>query len=156
MEMDLYLGYSFDFGLSVTVTDYYFGGDWMEFGTMHYIEPMLGFEAGSFSISAAYMLLAGTEEDVAAGIEETGLGEEGDMYLEVGYAFDNVSLTLGAGDGQYTATDDDPEGDFNICNISIGTSKEVEITEKFSLPISGSVTLNPTTGGFFATVGISF
>ena len=44
-------------------------------------------------------------------------------------------------------------------NISLAApgikSKEVPITEKFSLPVSGAVILNPSTGGFFITVGIS-
>lgn len=162
LEMDLYLGYSFDFGLSITVTDYYFGGDWKEFNTMHYIEPMLGYEIGDFSLTAAYMLLAGTDEVAESapgagdGVPGVSLGEEGDMYFEAGYSFKNASIAIGAGDGAYTATDDDPEGGFNVCNVSFGVSKDIEITEKFALPLSGAVTLNPATGGFFIAVGVSF
>jgi hypothetical protein len=37
----------------------------------------------------------------------------------------------------------------------VGTSKEIQITEKFVLPVSGAVILNPSTGGFFITAGIS-
>ena len=72
------------------------------------------------------------------------------MYFEAGYSFEKFSIGLGAGDGQYTS-----DGEFNICNINIGTSKEVKITEDFTLPMSGAVILNPSTGGFFITVGIS-
>lgn len=183
LEMDLYLGYSFDFGLSLTVTDYYFGGDWTDFNTMHYIEPSIAYEIGDFSFTAAYMLMAGAEAiDAVAGdpgspavvnadgtitpavdaidaviaTDAIGIGEEGDMYFEAAYSFKNASLAIGAGDGAYTATDDDPEGGFNICNVSFGASKDIEITEKFALPLSGAVTLNPATGGFFITVGVSF
>lgn len=160
LEMDLYVGYSFDFGLSVTVTDYYFGGDWTEFNTMHSIEPSIAYEIGDFSIMGAYMLLAGADEIPATATDPAvpgvSLGEEGDMYFEAAYAFSNASIAIGAGDGQYTKTDDDPEGGFNVCNVTFGASKEIAITDKFALPLSGAVTLNPATGGFFIAVGVSF
>jgi hypothetical protein len=147
LEMDLYASYSAG-PVTFTVTDYYFGGDWTEYKTMHYLEPSLGLSAGDFSFTAAYMLLPGT--DAMEGVEATSFGSEGDMYFEAGYSLKSASLTLGAGDGQYTA-----DGKFNVCNIGIGTSKEVKLSESFSLPVSGAVILNPSTGGFFITVGIS-
>ncbi|MBN2636224.1 MAG: hypothetical protein JXR61_08135 [Prolixibacteraceae bacterium] len=143
LEMDLYASYAIG-PISIAVTDYYFGGDWTDFsentGT-HYIEPALGASIGDLGLTAAYMFTP-------------GFGD-GDMYFEAAYAFESFDITLGAGDGAYTMTDDDPEGGFNICNIGIGTSKEVTITDSFSLPVSGAVILNPSTGGFFITVGIS-
>lgn len=146
MEMDLYLGY--DFGpVSITLTDYYFGGDWMEYSSMHYLEPSLGLSLGDFSFTAAYMFLPEMELE---GGGTTSFGEEGDLYLEAGYSFGSVDFGLGLGDGQYT-----DDGDFNVCNIMLGTSKEITITDTFTLPVSGSVILNPSTGGFFITVGIS-
>jgi hypothetical protein len=132
LEMDLYAGY--DFGpVSITVTDYYFGGDWTS-GDMHFIEPSIGLALGDFGFTAAYM---------------TGEGID-DTYLEAAYSFSSVDVFLGAGDGQYTK-----DGEFSVCNIGLGTSKEVKMTEDFSLPVSGSVVLNPSTGGFFITVGLS-
>lgn len=153
LEMDLYLGYSFDFGLSLAVTDYYFGGDWTEFSANHYIEPMASFEVGGFSATAALMLLPETADDPETpdDDESTSFGEEQDLYFEAGYSWDAVSIALGAGDGQYT-----DDGDFNLCNITVGTSKEITITDSFSLPLSAAVTLNPATGGFFIYAGISF
>ncbi|MGQ8336494.1 hypothetical protein ACUNWD_08070 [Sunxiuqinia sp. A32] len=131
-EMDLYTGY--DFGpVSITVTDYYFGGDWTD-GDMHYFEPSLGLALGDFGFTAAYM---------------TGDGVD-DTYLEASYSFSSLDVFVGAGDGQYTV-----DGDFTVCNVGVGTSKEVKLTDSFSLPVSGSVILNPSTGGFFITVGIS-
>jgi len=132
-EMDLYAGYSVG-PVSLTVTDYYFGGDWTDFGGMHYFEPSLSFEAGSFSVTGAYMIGDGVS----------------DAYAELGYSLENVDLFLGAGNGQYTS-----DGGFMVCNVGIGTSKEVKITDDFSLPVSGSVILNPSTGGFFIVVGVS-
>ena len=153
LEMDLYASYGFDLGenssLSITLTDYYFGGDWMEYKSMHYLEPSVGLSVGDFSLMAAYMFLPVPEMDNPTA-DEPSFGEEGDFYLEAGYSFGSVDLGLGMGDGQYT-----DDGDFNLCVVSVGTSKDIEITEKFTLPVSGAVILNPSTGGFFITVGIS-
>jgi hypothetical protein len=133
-EMDLYASYGFDFGLSFTVTDYYFGGEYFD-SDMHFIEPSIGFELGGFSFTGAYMLGA----------------DVGDAYVEAGYGFGAVDLFVGAGNGQYTK-----DGEFMVCNIGLSTSKEIEITEKFSLPLSGSVILNPSTEAFHIVVGVSF
>lgn len=133
LEADLYAGYSFDFGLSLGFTDYYFGGDWTD-GDMHFFEPTLSYSFGDFSLLGAYMFGDGVE----------------DTYIEASYAFGDVSIFAGVGDGQYT---DDTE--FNVCNVGITYSKEISITDSFSLPMFGSVVLNPSTGGFYTVVGIS-
>ncbi|PTN08591.1 hypothetical protein [Mangrovibacterium marinum] len=134
-EMDLYAGY--DFGpVSVNLTDYYFGGDWT-CGDEHFLEPSITFSLGDFSLMGAYMMNDYYDVD--------------DTYIEAGYSFGKVDVALGAGDGQYT-----DDGDFNVCNISVGTSKEIQVTDSWTLPVSGSVILNPSTGGFFITAGISF
>jgi hypothetical protein len=175
-EADLFATYAIG-GLSATLTDYYFGGDWTKYKTMHYLEPSLSYGISNFTFTAAYMFLAGTDAmsavsgspamvDLKTGVitpaiegmdavEAANFGSSGDTYLEAAYAFKHAKLTIGAGDGQYTRTGDDPEGKFNICNIGIGTSKEIKLTDSFSIPVSGSVILNPATGGFFITVGLS-
>jgi hypothetical protein len=132
-EMDLYATYGFDFGLSFTVSDYYFGGDYFA-GASHFIEPSVSFSAGNFSVMGAYMIGDGVK----------------DAYAELGYALGSVNIFAGAGNGQYTK-----DGKFMVCNVGVGTSKEIKLTESFSLPVSGSVILNPSTQGFFITVGVS-
>jgi hypothetical protein len=57
---------------------------------------------------------------------------------------------LGGGDGAHKV-----DGNFNICNIGIGTSKEIKITDSFSLPVSGAAILNPSSEQFYIVVGIS-
>ncbi|MFV0593630.1 MAG: TorF family putative porin [Draconibacterium sp.] len=146
-EADLYAGYGFDLGegasLSFTVTDYYFPGssspDWTK-SESHSLEPMVSLGVGAFTFTAAYM--EGLGDDAINGIS--------DLYLEAAVTAGPVDITLGGGDGQYT-----DDGDFNICNIMVGTSKEVKLTDSFSLPVSGAVMLNPSTGGFHIAVGIS-
>lgn len=171
LEMDLYANYALG-PVTIAVTDYYFGGDWTDYSATHFLEPSLTVAAGNFSLMGAAMFLAKTDAvtgmagspamvDMETGeitpaveavdaVDAVGFGKDVDLYFEAGYSFEKFSIGLGAGDGQYTS-----DGNFNICNINIGTSKDVKITDDFTLPVSGSVILNPSTGGFFITVGIS-
>ncbi|MBT3382131.1 MAG: hypothetical protein HN778_21595 [Prolixibacteraceae bacterium] len=137
-EADLYASYGFDLGengsLSFTLTDYYFpGSPWMS-GDAHYIEPMVNLGLGAVSLTGAYMMNGGS----------------GDIYLEAAVTAGPVDLTLGGGDGAYTI-----DGGFNICNIGVATSKEIKITDDFSLPVSGAAILNPSSEQFHIVVGIS-
>lgn len=146
-EADLYASYGFDLGegasLSFGVTDYYFPGsslpDWTE-AESHSLEPMVSLGVGAFTFTAAYM----------EGLGDDAINDISDVYLEAAFSAGSVDITLGGGDGQYT-----DDGDFNICNIMVGTSKEVKLTDSFTLPVSGTVMLNPSTGGFHIAVGIS-
>ena len=133
LEMDLYAKYAFDFGVTVGVNDYYFGGKYFADNT-HFVEPTLSFSKGGFSLMGAYMLG----------------NETRDTYVEAGYGIKNVNLFVGVGNGQYTT-----DGDFTVCNIGIKATEEIKLTESFSLPINGSVILNPSTQAFFIVVGIS-
>jgi hypothetical protein len=173
LEMDLYVSYSIG-DLSITVTDYYFGGNaWLDFEGAHSIEPSLGYSLGNLSLTAAAMFMPMTEAsakidavpamvdletgvftsaiDAADAVEAAGFGEAIDLYFEAAYSFGDFDLTVGAGNGQYTS-----DGEFMVCNVGIGTSKEIKITDSFSLPVSGAVIMNPSTEGFFVTVGVSF
>lgn len=137
-EADIYAGYSFELGekssVSFTLTDYYFpGSEWLD-GNSHYIEPMISVSLGSLSLTGAYIMNDGM----------------GDIYLEAGLTAGPVELILGGGDGAYTV-----DGEFNICNIGISTSKEIKITDDFSLPVSGAAILNPSSEQFHIVVGIS-
>ncbi len=138
MEADLYASYGFNLGenssLTFTVTDYYFpgnGSEWFD-GDYHFFEPAVSLGLGKFSLLGAYMTNAK------------------DTYFEAGLTLKSVKLFAGAGDGAYTS-----DGDFSICNLGIGTSKQIKITDSFSLPVSGSVILNPSTEQFHIVVGIS-
>lgn len=137
-EADLYASYGFDLGenssLTFTVTDYYFpGAGSMYFdGDSHYFEPSISLGLGSFSLLGAYMTNA---EDV---------------YFEAGLDVGSVSLFAGGGDGNYTK-----DAKFNLCNVGVKTSKELKISDSFSIPVSGSVILNPSTEQFHIVVGIT-
>jgi uncharacterized protein (TIGR02001 family) len=148
-ETDLYATYAFNLGekgsLGLTLTDYYFPGTAYFDKNSHFIEPMVNLGLGNLSLTAAYMFYEGAGNGDASG----------DIYLQAGYTAGPVSITLGGGNGQYSFEDEEEDDKFAISNIGIGTSKEIKITDSFSLPISGSIILNPSTEQLFVVVGIS-
>ena len=167
-EADLYASYSFDFGLSFGITDYYFpgsykqrlmadstiaseldGAEWFDFSKesgSHGIEINVGYEIKGFSIAANYMV------NEAGGAGTTG----GDTYIELGYSTDHFGVFLGAGNGWYAVEEEGEDDLFTVCNIGLTASTEIQITEKFALPVSGALILNPNTEQFHVVVGISF
>ena len=144
VENDFYLSYGFEFGLSLGVTDYYYQGplfDYSDSTGSHAIELNGSYEIGGLSLSANYIL------NEAGGAGTAG----GDMYFEAMYSFDNFDIFVGAGDGWHTTT-----GNFEVVNVGISTSKEIKITDRFSLPVFGSVIVNPQAEIAYVVVGFSF
>lgn len=145
-EADLYLSFAFENGLSFGLTDYYYPGtSWFKFDkeiSSHAFEFNLGYEIGKFSLGANYIL---NDSRYGAG------AEGGDLYFELGYSSGPFSAFIGGGDGWHTTN-----GNMQICNIGIGAQKEIVITDTFSLPLSGSVILNPNTEQLLLVVGLSF
>ncbi|MEX0945302.1 MAG: TorF family putative porin [Balneolaceae bacterium] len=140
-EMDLYASYSFDFGLSIGLTDYYYPGSEYFDGESHAFEINTGIEISNFSLAANMVLN-----------EASGAGSAGeDLYFEAGLTVGSADLFVGAGDGWHSS-----DGEFNLVNVGIGTSKEIKLTEYFSLPLSGALILNPDSEQFYIVVGVSF
>jgi hypothetical protein len=137
-EADLYASYSFDFGLSLGMTKYYFPGVSFFEGSNHGFELNGGIEAGAFSLAANYMLNEG------AGT----IG--GDTYIEAGVTTGPVYWFVGAGNGWYTV-----DTKFGLCNVGLTGSKEIKITDSFSLPVFSSIILNPSNEQFHLVVGFS-
>lgn len=152
-EADPYISYSFPFGLSLGLTDYYFpthsdstglvGSDFSDFDkatTYHALEINGGYTLKGLSLSANYIL------------NESGgaLSSGGDLYFQAGYAFSNCNISVGAGNGWHTT-----DTEFNVCHIALGTSKTIELSEKFSIPVNGSIIFNPDRNQLFVVVGIS-
>lgn len=141
-EADPYISYSFPFGLSLGVTDYYYpnaGGSLFSDSTNAF-ELNAGFTKGGFSLSANYIL---NEAPVPA-------SAGADMYFQAGYAFSKFNVFVGAGDGWHTS-----DGEFGLCNIGLGTTKEIKLSETFSVPVTGQVIVNPEKEQLFLVVGFS-
>lgn len=139
-EMDLYTSYSFDFGLSIGLTDYYYPGSPYGEEDSHALELNLGYSMGGLSLSGNYIF---NEADNAGSAGE-------DKYFELGYSAGAADLFVGAGDGWHSS-----DGDFALVNLGIGTSKEIVITDTFTLPLNGAVIFNPDSEQFYIVAGIS-
>jgi uncharacterized protein (TIGR02001 family) len=142
MEADPYISYTLPFGLSVGFFDYYYPGEGVSFfsDTCNAYEANLGYTVGGLSLSANYIF----NEAAAAG----SAGK--DLYFEAGYSFKYFNVALGAGNGWHTS-----DGEFNVCNILFGATKTIDITEKFSVPVTGQIILNPDKKQLYVVIGFT-
>lgn len=153
-EMDLYTSYAFGFGLTVGLSDYYYQ-------STPYFQYQGDTASHAFEINAAYTIknlsLSGNYiiNDASNGGPANKPGG-GDMYFEAAYAFKNVGVFVGAGNGWHTTYKDNGDDVFAVCNIGIKAAKELKITDKFSLPITGALSVNPDKEQVNLVVGISF
>jgi hypothetical protein len=141
-ETDPYISYSLPFGLSLGVTDYFYpflGGSFFSDSASVY-ELNLGYTLKGLSLSANYIINK-APVPVSSG---------SDLYFQAGYAFRHFNITVGAGNGWHTS-----DTKFNVCHIAIGTGKTIEITDKFSVPVTGQLILNPERKQVFVVVGFS-
>lgn len=147
LENDFYLSYSVG-DLSLAFTDYYYQGPLFDFSDTsgsHAFEIGASYSIKGLNISAGYVL------NEAGGAASAG----GDIYVELGYSFTNFDVFLGAGNGWYTLEDAGEDDVFGVVNVGLSTSKEIEIGE-FTLPVSGSVIVNPQAEVAYLLVGFSF
>ena len=76
------------------------------------------------------------------------------LYVELGFSTGAVDIAIGYGDDQGDAFYAD--GGSGIVNMSFSGSKDISITENYSLPVFGSFILNPEAETAFLVFGISF
>jgi hypothetical protein len=76
------------------------------------------------------------------------------LYIEAAFSAGPVDIGLGFGsdgkDAFYAG------GDSGLVNMSFGGSKEIKITEEYSLPVFGSFIYNPDSEAAFLVFGASF
>lgn len=148
-EIDLYLSYSLS-DFSVVVTDYYFPNSGLKLGNYddpgaHIIEVGLSYGGSeSFPISlSAYMNVYNDDDN--------------SVYFELGYSTEvsdvAVDLFVGGtpgGDNGYYGTTE-----FNLINIGVTASKDIKITDDFSLPVFSSYVINPNMEVGYMLFGLS-
>lgn len=144
-EVDPYISYTMPIGLSFGLTDYYYPGlELFDVSTAtgsQALEINAGYTTGGLSLSANYIV------NEAGGAASQG----GDTYFQAAYAFTHFSLLAGAGSGWHTK-----DGDFNLCNIGFGTTREIKLTDTFSIPVVGQVFVNPDREQLYLVVGFTF
>lgn len=153
-ELDLTLGYSTG-GFSVSITDYWFnsGPGYFHYGarnTAHLWEGQIGYDFGPLAVNW-YTNFAGAD----------GWNKKGDRayssYISLAAPFKLGGLDWTAEVGATPwATDFYSANGFAVCDVSLGVSKEIKITDSFSLPLFAKATWNPRTEGAYFVAGISF
>jgi hypothetical protein len=139
-EADLFVGYAFKNGFSLTATDYYFPaepgstGRYLDYSNAHILEISPGYTSGKFSIVGNYAFA----------------NANNDIYIEAALAFKTVNFFVGGGNEMYSAN-----GSFDIVNLGLSTTKTIAVTDKFSLPLIGKVILNPNKEQIFFVIGFS-
>lgn len=165
-ETDLYLTYTPSELVSFTLTDYFLADElesenhYFEFNedsTAHVLELSASFNGNDkipFTFLAAINFWG-------ADARSTDNKKQYSTYFELGYkkTFDNVECRVFLGG---TATDP-KEGETGyyaesagITNFGLTATKNLEITEKLTIPFSGSFIINPKTEKVFLVIGFSF
>ncbi|NMC41635.1 MAG: hypothetical protein GYA43_10790 [Bacteroidales bacterium] len=148
-ESDLWFAFDLPAGFRLGMTDYYYPGlDYFDFsgstGT-HAFEINTGFSKGGLNLSANYIL------NKAGNAGSAG----SDIYAEARYSFDILYLFLGAGSGWHTSLPANEKNKFRICNLGLGTSKEIHISDTFSIPVNAQVIVNPDRKIMFLLLGFT-
>ncbi|MDR1161439.1 MAG: hypothetical protein LBK45_03775 [Tannerellaceae bacterium] len=160
-EVDFSLGYTAG-GVSILLTDYWWDGEGANRyfsrpdngNAGHLLEAGLSYALpGSFPLSLAWnTFLLGEGNKKANGDNSLS------TYVEVAYPFKvkEVDFTLSAGFVPWESAVYGPEMDgFKCASIQLGASREVKISEHFSLPVFASVIANPAVEDIHFVFGIT-
>ena len=160
-EFDLTLAYSIG-GLNIGITDYWFnamdGGDpdgryfkYDAHSTNHVFEANIGYGFGFASLQW-YTNFAGND----------GLNKDGERayssYFEANVPFRLASVewtaTAGAVPFATTAYNGWTSG-FAVTNVALKATKDIKVTDSFSIPVFGQVVANPCTQKAYLVLGFT-
>ena len=156
-EFDLTLGYAVG-GFNIGVTDYWFNagldpdGRYFKYdahSTNHLFEANIGYDFGFDSLQW-FTNFAGND----------GVNKDGKRAYS-SYVEANVPFSLAGVDWTATvgavpfATDFYGTTGFAVTNLSLRATKEIKVTDKFSIPIFGQVTGNPCTQKAYLVFGLT-
>ena len=156
-ELDLTLAYETG-GLSIGVTDYWFSegpdpqGRYFKYdahGTNHLFEATVGYDFGIASLQW-YTNFAGND----------GVNKDGDRAYS-SYVEANVPFRLGGMDWTATAgavpfaTTSYGTSGFAVINLALQATKDIKITDKFSLPVFAQVAANPCSQKAYLVFGFT-
>lgn len=159
-EFDLTLGYSIG-GFSISATDYWFNmaGDqaakYFQYGAhnetnSHVFEAQVGYDFGPVALNW-YTNFAGAD-----GVKSNGKRAYSSyVTLAAPFKLGGLDWTAEVGATPWETSFYGSNG-FAVVSMSIGATKEIKVTDSFSLPLFATATWNPRTEGAYFTVGMSF
>ena len=156
-EFDLTLGYSVG-GFNIGLTDYWFsvGLDpdaryfkYDAHGTNHLFEATVGYDFGPVAL-AWYANIAGNDGENKDGKRAYS------SYVEANVPFSlaGVDWKATAGVVPYATTLYGTTG-FAVTNLSLRATKEIKVTDTFSVPVFGQVTGNPCSQKAYLVFGLT-
>ena len=156
-EFDLTVAYTTG-GFNIGITDYFFtnqydGVKYFNYNsheTAHVFEFNVGYDFGPLSVQL-FTNFAGAD----------GCNKDGERayssYAEVAVPFKLGGLDWSASLGVVPfATDfySDADG-FAVTNLSVKTTKDIKVTDTFSVPVFGQITANPSNGKAYFALGFT-
>ncbi len=156
-EFDLTLGYTIG-GFNIGITDYWFNGGldpenryfkYDAHGTNHVFEANVGYDFGPASLQW-YTNFAGND----------GMNNDGkraySSYVELAVPFKlaTVDWTATAGAVPF-ATDFYGTDGFAVTNLALKATKEIKVSESFSVPVFGQVIANPCSQKAYLVIGFT-
>ena len=156
-EFDLTLGYTVG-GFNIGITDYWFSagldpdGRYFKYdahGTNHVFEATVGYDFGPVAL-AWYTNFAGND-----GLNKSGKRAYS-SYVEanVPFCLAGVDWTATAGAVPYATTFYGTNG-FAVTNLSLRATKDIKVTDSFSIPIFGQVVGNPCSQKAYLVLGFT-
>ncbi len=153
-EVDIYLSYEVSV-VTFTLTDYFWNGEGAKYGDYknnHYFELAADFYFGEkvpLSFSWATFLFCGADEK-----------DEDDKrmfssYFNLGYDFDVKGVTLTPAIGFNPWTSQFCDG-FKVTDITLSAAKDIQITDKFALPLFAQFVVSPAFDKAYLIVGFTF
>ncbi len=156
-EMDLTLAYSTS-GLNIGITDYWFSegldpdGRYFKYdahGTNHVFEANIGYDFGPVALQW-YTNFAGND----------GTNKDGkraySSYVEASAPFRlaTVDWTATVGAVPHATTSYGTSG-FAVTNLSLRATKDIRVTDSFSIPVFGQLTANPCAQTAYLVLGFT-
>ena len=157
-EFDLTLAYTAG-GFNIGITDYWFNQNGLDpdgryfkydaHGTNHVFEANIGYDFGFASLQA-YTNFAGND----------GFNKDGkraySTYVELAAPFKLATVDWSAAVGAVPfATTSYGTNGFAVTNVSLKATKDIKVTDSFSIPIFGQVVANPCSQNAYLVFGFT-
>ncbi len=162
-EIDTWVSYSVQLNkgmnISAVVTDYYFPNGGIRIGNFNNYNDVSG--PGAHTIEAGIQFTGPETFPLSLSGYVNVYNDEGNnVYLQADYGLDINEIELGFFLGTAFGSEKNPAyygtEKFNVINIGINASREIKITEDFSLPVFCSYILNPQAEISYLIFGITF
>lgn len=162
-EIDFWISYSREFkngvGVTFLVTDYYFPNAGIDFSNFNNYDDEDG--PGAHLLEAGLSLTGSETFPISVSGYFNFYNEEGNnIYFQIDYPISVGETALNFFIGGTPGSKDNPDyygtDDFAIINTGVTASKEIVVSESFSIPVDVSFILNPELEVSYVTVGFSF